>query len=40
MCKSFKVVKTGNPEKLNPGHAWYPTRIMDFIIAVEQSLQK
>jgi hypothetical protein len=36
----MEIIKKGNPEKLNPSHAWYPTRIMDFIIGVEQSLQK
>ena len=31
----LEVIKKGNPEKLNPGHSWYVTRIMDFFLAVE-----
>jgi hypothetical protein len=32
-----EVIRKGNPEHLSAGHNWYPTRILDFIIAVERS---
>jgi predicted esterase len=36
----IEVIKQGNPERLNPGHNWFPTRIFDFCAASELALQK
>ena len=30
-----EVIKKGNPDRLNAGHNWFPTRIFDFCAAVE-----
>lgn len=34
-----EVIKKGNPERLNPGHNWFPTRILDFFADVERAYQ-
>jgi len=36
----MEVIKKGNPEKLNPSHCCYPTKIFDFCVAVERASQK
>jgi hypothetical protein len=36
----LEVINKGNPEKLNPGHNWFPTRILDFCTNVELGLSK
>jgi len=33
-----EVIRQGNPGKLSAGHNWFPTRILDFFIAVERTL--
>ncbi len=32
-----EIIRKGNPDKLPVGHTWYPTRIMDFFIGVQQA---
>lgn len=36
----LEVIKKGNPEKLNPGHCCYPTKILDFCLALEKAAQR
>ncbi len=32
-----EIIRQGNPEKLPTGHTWYPTRIMDFFMRIQQA---
>ena len=36
----MEVIKKGNPEKLNAGHNWFPTRIFDFCATVELTVNE
>jgi len=35
-----EVIKKGNSEKLNPGHNWFPARILDFFESIERAYQE
>jgi len=32
-----EIIRPGNPENLPVGHTWFPTRIMDFFIGIQQT---
>ncbi len=32
-----EILRAGNPDKLPIGHTWFPTRIMDFFIGIQQA---
>ena len=32
-----EIIRPGNPENLPVGHTWFPTRIMDFFIGIQQA---
>jgi len=35
-----EVIQKGNPERLNPGHNWFPTKVLGFCDAVELTFRK
>lgn len=35
-----EVIEKGNSEKLNPGHNWFPARILDFFESIERAYQE
>jgi hypothetical protein len=36
----MEIIQKGNPEKLNPRHNWFPTRVLDFCITEELALSQ
>lgn len=35
-----EVIRKGNSEKLNPGHNWFPTKILDFFSNIQRAYQE